>query len=164
MHRRRRDDAGGQCELLEAMEKFVGGFAHWFPPFASKCAGGDSLAHLQGADIGNDGPAVRGGDAVAKAVHCASAVGDDIEKVADGGGAEAVDVVAGRMGEAALDDDALAIAGVAVTHGAVEGEFALAVFENGTEGGAMLGERAIRFGGIVIGEGIGDGVADEAAI
>src|SRR5262249_25102112 len=100
-------------------------------------------AQLQGADVGNDRPAVLGGDLLGVARHGAHAVSDDVEVVAVGGhaqrhldapGPEAarqVLVEVRRRREATLDDHALAGAGTVVAGGAEYVETLLAAAQGG---------------------------------
>ena len=62
------------------------------------------LAQLQSADVGGDGPAVARWHLLLVVGHRAVAIGDDVEKMADGDLAQPVNVVRRRRRIAALDD------------------------------------------------------------
>src|SRR6266498_931998 len=73
------------------------------------------LAQLQRANVRCNGPSIGDGDLRRVARHCAEAIGRDGEKMAQRRLAQPIGVKRWRRGEAALDDDPVAVTCVPMT-------------------------------------------------
>src|SRR5581483_8987379 len=83
---------------------------------------GSLTAELQRAYIGDDRPAIPWRHAGRIGIHCAMAVGDDVEEILVFRGAQPIVVIAGRARHAALDDDAGPVAARTVARRAENAE------------------------------------------
>src|SRR5882757_6631496 len=68
------------------------------------------LAQLQCADKANDGPSIRGGEAIGVGIHDAVALRHDIEEVSVGGFAQAIDMIGRWRGKPSSHDISIAVA------------------------------------------------------
>src|SRR5437762_5326311 len=97
-------------------------------------------AQLQGADIGDDRPAIARRNLPSEGRHRAVALGDHLEEMADRCAAEALDMIGRRRRVATLDDDAAARAERIVAYYAIDHEAILPVLQN------FLGDRERKAG------------------
>src|SRR6185437_14960257 len=84
---------------------------------------------LERADVGDDGPSVAGREAIPVRIHYPVAVGDDVVKEAVRRVTKLLGVVARRMREAPMSDEAVTVAGRSVARRAVDVEFLAAARE-----------------------------------
>src|SRR5205085_9549968 len=94
--------------------------------------GGALLAQLQGANVGDDLPAIINRNLRRVIGHCAEAVADNVENITDRRLPQTILVIRRRLLVAAFGDHALTVAEPSVTDRAIDVETLLAAIKRGS--------------------------------